>query len=95
MIPQMEPPIVSAETVRLDFPEPLSPEDSLLIRLLAERYAGKDGTPFMTFSRDGTTSLICPKAIRMVLPYADSFTAETESAVRLSDNGGGRDGNSN
>ena len=59
----------SAETVRMDFLEPLTPDDQLLISLLAERYAGKDGTPFMTFSRDGTTTLICPKVIQRVLPW--------------------------
>lgn len=56
------------ETVHLKFNEPLSPDDSLMIQLLAERYAGKDGTPFMTFSREGVTTLICPKAIAGRIP---------------------------
>lgn len=82
----------STETVRLEFQEPLTRDDRLLIDLLAERYAGKDGTPFMSFSRDGVTTLICPKAIRRILPYADTFTVEAPSAVRLPNGAGASNG---
>lgn len=92
MIPSMEPPITSSDTCRLEFQEPLTRDDRLLIDLLAERYAGKDGTPFMSFSRDGVTVLICPKAIRRILPYADTFTVETPSLHGIPDRAGASNG---
>lgn len=70
---------MSSESCRLDFREPLSRDDRLLISLLAERYEGKDGTTFLTFSRNGITTLICPKAIRMILPNADTFIESQHS----------------
>lgn len=66
MIPNMEPPIESSVTARLDFPEPLSFEHRWIIELLTERYIGD--TPFMTFSRFGTTTLIVPKIVRGNIP---------------------------
>lgn len=82
----------STETVRLEFMEPLTRDDRLLIDLLAERYGGKDGTPFMTFSRDGVTVLICPKAIRRIIPYADTFTVEETPVLRIPDRAGAGNG---
>lgn len=58
----------STPTCRLEFQEPLSHEDSLLIQLLAERYEDKSGVPFMVISRDGVTTLICPSALRGRIP---------------------------
>lgn len=53
-----------SETCQLRFQEPLDPLDELTIRLLTERYEGKDGTPFMKFTRDGVVTLIVPQIIR-------------------------------
>lgn len=52
------------ETCQLRFQEPLTPSDELTIRLLTERYEGKDGTPFMKFTREGVVTLIVPQVIR-------------------------------
>lgn len=74
----------STETVQLRFVEPLTSDDKLLIELLAERYAGVDGTPFLTFSREGYTTLICPKAIRRIVPYVtDTFRAPETASLRI------------
>lgn len=49
-----------SHSVRKTFVEPLSLEDQLFIKWLSERYAGRTGTPVMTFSCDGVTTLVCP-----------------------------------
>lgn len=77
------PAIANAQTVntcRLEFNEPLTPEDRLFISLMAERYENKDGIPFMTFSRDGRTTLICPSTIRMIIPHIDLFEPQSAQA---------------
>lgn len=58
----------STPTCRLEFREPLSRDDSLLIQLLAERYEDKSGIPFMVLSREGVTTLICPSTLRGRIP---------------------------
>lgn len=86
----------SSETARLDFPEPLSLEHQLIIEFLTERYTGD--TPFMTFSRNGTTTLIVPKIVRGKIPQlgakpnANSFTVEAPPVLRLSDRAGASNG---
>lgn len=86
----------SSETARLDFPEPLSLEHQLIIEFLTERYTGD--TPFMTFSRDGKTTLIVPKIVRGKIPQlgakpnANSFATETPSALRIPDRAGASNG---
>lgn len=49
-----------SKSVRVSFKEPLNREDQCFIEWLSERYAGRTGTPVMTFSCDGVTTLVCP-----------------------------------
>lgn len=58
----------STPTCRLEFQEPLTLEEKLMIELLAERYEDKSGIPFMVLSRDGVTTLICPTTLRGRIP---------------------------
>lgn len=71
----------STPTCRLEFREPLSAEQKLMIELLAERYEDKTGVPFMVLSREGVTTLICPSTLRGRIPalggkVAEPFTTE-------------------
>lgn len=67
MIPSMNPPIQSSDTYRLDLVEPLSMEDQLLVHLLTQRFEGVE-CPFLTFSRDGFTTVVYPRTVRGKLP---------------------------
>ena len=67
----------TSETYRLDLPEPLSMEDQLLVHLLTERFEGKE-CPFLTFSRDGFTTLVYPRTIRGRIPALGAKPAVNE-----------------
>lgn len=65
----------STPTCRLEFREPLSPEQTLMIELLAARYEDKSGIPFMVLSREGITTLICPSTLRGRIPSLGGLPA--------------------
>lgn len=66
MIPSMEPPIESSESIPLRFRE-TEPEEMLMFDLLKEMYIGKEH-PFLVSIRDGCKYLIIPRTVSKVFP---------------------------
>lgn len=69
---------LSSCTYRLDLPEPLTVSDHLLIDALTQRYEGVE-CPFLTFSRDGFTTIIYPRTIRGKIPQLGATTDHARS----------------
>lgn len=75
MIPAVD--IQTSDTYRLDLPEPLSYEDRLLVHLLTQRFEGVE-CPFLTFSRDGFTTVVYPRTVRGRIPQLGAKPVEPQ-----------------